>query len=156
MERKPLMPKPRQLGVKTLEFQLNIGVVRGYGHDNAGGPASPASQVAEDWQEIAEAMLREYGVYPAGVVLPGRTLYPEKYGCPRGGEITVTISGLANPKFLMSAKNPDGPGYVADLNGWRFAVEMAAEALRKKLNQTTAYLTFRKVRFTYLTAEITS
>lgn len=156
MDRKPLMPKPRQLGVKTLEFQLNIGVVPGYGHDNKDGPVSPEQRVASDWQEIGEVMLKEYGVYPAGVVVPGRTVYPARHGCPWDGEVTVTISGLANPKFLMSAKNPDGPGYVTDLNGWRFVVEMAAEALRKKLNQTTAYLTFRKVRFTYLTAEITS
>lgn len=153
MDRKPLMPKPSQLGVKTLEFQLNIGVVPGYGHDNAGGEVG---QVAADWQEIAATMFREYGVYPAGVVVPGLTVYSVDHGCPRGGEVTATITGLANPKFLQVVKNLDRPGYRTDLDGWRFVVEMGAEALRKKLKQTTAYLTFRKVRFTYLTPEITS
>lgn len=150
-------PKPRLnrslLGVRTLEFQLNIGVVRGYGHDNKDGPISPAAKVAEDWQEIAEELFREYKVYPAGVVTPGVTLYPSQYGCPRGGEVTVTVTGLANPEHLLVVKD-EAAGYSTDLDMWRYVVAQAAERLRKKLEQTTAYLTFRKVRFTYLKDEI--
>lgn len=130
--------RPDLLGVKTLEFQLTVGVVPGYGHDNPAGRVSPAQQVADEWQRISEDLFADYKVYPAGTVVPGRTLYPTEFGCPKGGETTVTVSGLANPH------------YVDNLDMWRFVVEKAADRLRKKLGQVTAYLSFRRVRFQYL------
>lgn len=120
----------------TSQFQINIGVNAGYFHDNAKG--SPRVEVARLWQEIAERVYQKAGVFVAGVVQPALTVYRKEWGCPEGGEDTVTVTGLRNPEFQK------------DEAVWRQCVRDVALDLGKALDQTTVYLTFSEVDFIYI------
>lgn len=128
--------------LKTTEFTINIGLTPGYHHRNETAVTQDFAQkaVGRIWQELAEQVYRKLGVYVAGVVIPAQTVYRTDWGCPVGGEVTCTISGLHNTQVAKPARY--------DL--WKWAVKEIARLLGERFQQTTVYLTFRPVEFHYL------
>ena len=128
--------------METSKFELNIGVTPGYFHKNEG---TGEQSVEALFQEIAEEVYKATNIAVAGIVTPAKTVYRTEYGCPPTGEDTFVITGLLNLTFIANHESP-----VAVDFEWRKAVTTIAEKLRKKLNQTTAYLSFSRVWFIYL------
>lgn len=137
---------------KTPRFTLTIGVIPGYFHENkpphwkgewGGHPEeTPDITVARLWDHLIKSTMDDHGSvgYVSGVVTQGLAVYAREHGCPAAGELVVTISGVANPKFIP-------PGLV---NEWKAAVAQLAGELATLLQQKTAYLMFDEVEFTYL------
>ncbi len=124
---------------KVPQFRLDIGFNEGYGHDNEF--KVDIVWVTAWYQKIARDVFLETGVYVAGVVHLTATVYNDDWGCPKGGEQTASVSGLANPH------------YIQDVEAWKDAVRLLCQRMRKQFKQTTAYLTFQEVEFEYLRDE---
>ena len=123
---------------KTIKFSIAIGVVAGYGHNNEVGE-SAVDIVAKAWQKAAADYFATTGVYPSGVVTPGKVVYHTDWGCPAGGETVAVISGSANPQF------------TEDMAAWKEAVIAVAKAVKAELQQTTVSIEFQEVEdFVYL------
>jgi hypothetical protein len=122
----------------TTEFSLDIGVNPGFFHDNA--VKDPLKVVADLWQKFAEEIFKDCNVYVAAVICPTKTVYNTAWGCPAGGEDTITIHGVRNPEFTPNE------------DVWKVTVGRVAIRLAKELQQSTAYLVFRKVELLYLKA----
>jgi hypothetical protein len=125
--------------MKTLQFQLNVGTVPGYGHDNQSSHTIHTVSVL--WQQVAQETMESTGVYVSGVVQEARTVYAKAWGCPHGGENTLVITGLYQIALL-------GPDLLAS---WNESVKRVCREVARRLDQTTAYLTFAEVDFEYLT-----
>ena len=123
----------------TEEFSLNVGVNPGYAHNNT--VTHVKNLVATTWQAEAEKVFKKTGVFVAGVVDARTTVYKEEWGCPKGGEDTVVVTGLRNPEFQKDAET------------WMESVKEVCKAVATALEQTTAYLTFTDVDFYYLKPE---
>lgn len=120
----------------TTEFSLSVGVNPGYFHTN--DAKDPLKVVAEQWQKFAEEIFKDCGVYISAVVSPGKAVYRAEWGCPPGGEDTVCLSGVRNPEFQP---NDDV---------WKVTVCRVALRVAKELQQSAAYLSFKKVELMYL------
>jgi len=81
---------------KTIKFSVVVGVVAGYGHNNE--VENAVNIVAEAWQKAAADYFATTGIYPSGVVTPGKVVYHTDWGCPVGGEVVAVVSGSANPQ----------------------------------------------------------
>jgi hypothetical protein len=125
--------------MKTLKFALEIGVIAGYGHDNANADEIRIEDIGRYWQEAAADAVGEHGIYVSAVITgPNRTVYHTDWGCPVGGELTFTITGSANPNF------------VDDVEDWKAAVLCVANMLKKRLQQSTVTVEFSEVQVEYL------
>ena len=120
----------------TTEFGLNIGINAGYFHANE--EKDPVKIVTEKWHKLAEEIFKDCGIYIGAVICQSKTVYRPEWGCPPGGEDTLTISGVRNPEFQTND----------DL--WKIAVSRVAIRLASELQQSAAYLTFKKVELLYL------
>ena len=122
--------------INTTQFTLSIGVNPGYFHNN--NKKDIVTTVTKLWNDLAEKTFEETGVYVSCTVHQTKTLYREAWGCPSGGEDTVVVQGIRNPK------------YSPDEHIWFDAVHKVSFALAKKLDQATAYLYFSQVLFNYI------
>ncbi|MFA5131511.1 MAG: hypothetical protein WC467_03725 [Patescibacteria group bacterium] len=123
---------------KTSKFFASLGVVAGYGHDNAVITADNAVEIAaKAWQQSAAAVMKKYGTYVGAVITSARTVYHKDWGCPVGGEITVAITGECNPEYT-------------ELAAYKAATLKVLKRTAKKLGQSTTQLTFLEVEFEYL------
>lgn len=116
----------------TEQFTLVVGVNPGYDHQN--DEPDPMQVAIDVWNGIVEAEGLISGVTLTAVATNGLALYPKA----ENGEDVIVFTGLRNPVF------------IADSSRWKEAVRRAADAMRRGLGQTTAYLTFQDVDFTYL------
>lgn len=123
----------------TSEFRLNIGVNPGYHHDNE--VKNPVEIVATLWQQMAERVFQQLGIFVGATVTSAKTVYRIEWGCPPGGEDTVLVCGLRNTEFVENDE------------AWRTAVTAVTKKVALALNQKTAYLTFGTVDFSYIKAE---
>lgn len=121
----------------TDSFSATLGVVAGYKHDNV-PCGDPLDIVAATWDAAAELELAAGGLYVPCVATASRTIYRREWGCPVGGEITVTLTGTRNPQF------------DTDSAAWKKAVAKIAERVRVALKQSTAHLAFSTCDSLYL------
>lgn len=114
---------------KSKSFSITIGFVAGYFHGNEsdGKIVNRAKAVALLWQNLAQAHFEEYGVYPSAIVQDSLTVYHQDWGCPKGGEATVTLSGCFKPKDNTET----------ELDRWMIAVRRTAMKLKYQLDQST-------------------
>lgn len=125
--------------MKTMKFTATVGVVEGYHHKNE-GTNNALKVVSNLWQEIAKNVLDGCGVYVSAILSTSVTVYHTDWGCPVGGEETVTLVGEANPAFTV------------DMTAWKEAVIAIVKELKVALKQSTIVVTFSEVdEFVYLT-----
>jgi hypothetical protein len=121
--------------MKTIKFFASLGVVAGYGHDNA---AEPAELIAgKAWQTAAAAVMAASGTYIGAVISRSKTVYNVDWGCPVGGEDTVLITGECNPQYTK----------LAD---YKSAVVETLRQTALALGQSTTQLCFLEAEFEYL------
>ena len=79
--------------MNTLHFEIITGIQKGY-KNLIPNYADTENVVSHLWQKNA---LEEYGksnIYVSAVIKRCYTVYHEERGCPKGGERTVSISGV--------------------------------------------------------------
>jgi len=126
--------------MKTLSFRIVTGVESGYHHDVKGvADNSLVFKVSKLWQELAASEFDKSEIYVSAVTQPGSVVYHNQWGCPRGGESVIVLSGSANPNF------------IEDLGQWKETVVKLAKQLKKELKQSTLTVEFFETDLVYLT-----
>lgn len=120
---------------KTLRFEIVSGVNEGYFHDNK--YSSVVNFTASLWQKIARKEFETSGVYISAVIKSSKTVYHEAWGCPKGGEETVVITGVANKEF------------VDNIDKWKNTVIKLAKQLKKEFKQSTLTCEFLETELHY-------
>lgn len=120
--------------MKTVKFVSTIGIMEGYGHNNNGETKDFNSL----YQEVAKKIFQETNIYISAVSVQSKTLYNTEWGCPKGGEDTYTISGVANPEF------------ITDMEQYKETVRKVILKLKEELKQSTVTLEFIEVEIEYL------
>jgi hypothetical protein len=117
--------------MKTTQFVATIGPNQGYGHENE----RSADRIRFVWQEEATRYHAASGVLVSGFITTGHTVYRVEEGCPVGGEVTVNVIGVRNPK-----------DHSKDA-AWRKAVSTVAAAVGRRFKQDEVFVTFSAVEF---------
>lgn len=120
---------------KTLRFEIVSGVNKGYFRSNS--KESRLDFVARLWQDIAKEEFEISEIYVSAVIKSSKTVYHENWGCPKGGEETIVITGVANKDF------------VQDIEGWKDVVIKLANKLKKELGQSTLTCEFLNTELHY-------
>ena len=119
------MSSPTLPAYPTFRWTLTLGVTPGYNLDAQTPPDLNA--IGASYQRIAQAVYASSGVYVSATLAESRALYSRDWGCPEGGELTVTFSGSCNLSF-------------AEPDAYRAALEQVARALKAEFRQETALL----------------
>lgn len=122
--------------IRSIKFFANMGVVPGYGHNNV-TEANALDIVGQAWQEAAGHIYSTKNIYITAVLSPARTVYHPDWGCPKNGEITVTITGECNPKYT-------------EPKTYKETVTEVVTLVAKKLQQQTTQICFTEVDFEYV------
>ncbi len=125
-------------------FHVTFGTIPGYGHDNRSRWARDDRNgyVITAWNRAMEQEIAVSGIVIGAVVFPTTTVYPQGYGCPVGGEETVTVIGTRHPHATCSPSE------------WKAAVRRISEGVRRHLQQTTAMIVFSESETVYLTEKL--
>ncbi|MFN0203123.1 MAG: hypothetical protein ACKVTZ_16475 [Bacteroidia bacterium] len=123
--------------MKTIQFFATLGFVAGYFHENQSHEAQPVNEVARIWQQKAAEVYAESQIYIGAVCSLSQTVYHQDWGCPEGGEITVSITGTCNPLYTSTEH-------------YKATTEEVLKRCALALQQSTAQVTFIEVDFTYL------
>lgn len=121
----------------TIRFEIVSGINKGYfnkKHSNI----NSVNFISTIWQEIALEEFKKSNIYVSAVIKPSKTVYNESWGCPKGGEETVVITGVANREF------------VNDIAAWKEAVIRLAKVLKDRLIQSTMTCEFINTELYYL------
>lgn len=120
--------------MKTEKFEIILGVVPGYFHDNENeGDFSFGKKL----QAIQASIFKDTGLYVGVVWRPAMVSYSTEWGCPLGGERVYQLSGTRNPEFAQ------------DKEVYRKAVELLTKVLIDVFHQVTATLEWQEVDLTY-------
>jgi hypothetical protein len=150
--------------MKTLAFCAVFGVIPGYNHVNLhvvvdNGLESLHSfnktniqVVSEAWQAAMQKEFEKTDIVVSAVMTESNTVYPVGFGCPPGGEKTVTVNGHFNPKFIkLKPGFSEASSKKIAFGYYRRAVVRVCEAVRKELKQTTVSVAFYELGdFVYL------
>jgi len=123
--------------MKTIQFFATLGFISGYFHENSAENISPSDEIARLWQEKAAEVYKETNIYIGAVISPSKTVYHEEWGCPKGGEITVSITGTCNPLYTK-------------MEHYKTNVQEVLERCAIALQQSTAQVSFVEADFVYL------
>lgn len=107
-----------------MKWTLTLGVVPGYENTKT---TINLDEVGAIYQTIALRVYEKTNVYVSATLAESRTLYATSWGCPLGGESTVTFSGSHNPAF-------------AEVEAYRNALDEIVRELKEYFKQTTALL----------------
>lgn len=121
----------------TLKFEIVAGFNNGYSGNNK-DKTQQYEYICELWQRIAKEEFDKSNIYVSAVIHPSKTVYNEFWGCPKGGEDTVTITGVANREFVI------------DLAEWKDTVLKLAMILKEELAQSTMTCEFSNIELNYL------
>lgn len=120
---------------KTLKFEIITGVNKGYFHENKN--IDNLYMVSRLWQKLANEQFNSTGIYISASVMECKTVYRERWGCPKGGEDTIRIIGTLNLNFAH------------DIRMWKLQVLNLAKKLKESLQQSTLSCEFSKVEMCY-------
>lgn len=118
----------------SIHWAITLGTNSGY--DLAGQKEPSLDDVVSAYQILADETESETGVYISAVAQPSRTIYKKDWGCPEGGEYTITFTGSCNPFF--SKQEP----YLK-------ALHVLAEKLKEHFQQATLLLEVTPVHIEY-------
>lgn len=117
--------------LKTLHFEIITGIQKGY-KNLIPNYADTENIVSHLWQKNALAEYEKSNIYVSAVIKRCYTVYHEERGCPKGGERTVSVSGV--PIFQDECK----------LDEWKEAVIRLAKKLKEDLEQEYMTCEFMK------------
>ncbi|WP_333859558.1 hypothetical protein [Clostridium sp.] len=120
---------------KTLRFEIVSGVNKGYFHNNK--YRYVVDIIANLWQKIAKKEFEVSGIYVSAVIKSSKTVYHEDWGCPKDGEETVVITGIANKEF------------IDDIEKWKNTVIKLAKYIKEELKQSTLTCEFLETELHY-------
>ena len=121
--------------MKTEKFEIILGVVPGYFHNNE---SEGDKAFGEKLQEVQKGVYDETGLYISVVWRPAMVSYHTEWGCPNGGEKVYQITGTRNPEFCQ------------DENVYHKVTELFAKRLMDKFRQSTVTLEWQEVDLIYL------
>lgn len=122
---------------KTLKFEIVTGIKAGYKNLKA-GEKDKENIVANLWQKNAKEEFEVTGIYVSAVIKRSYTVYNEDFGCPKGGERTVVITGVAYDEYAYNIEN------------WKNTVIVLAKKLKSQLKQEKISCEFMETEFLYL------
>lgn len=122
--------------MKTERFEIIMGVVAGYFHNNEKSEGDKS--FGEKLQEVQESVFNDTGLYISCIWKPAKVSYHVAWGCPVGGEDVFQISGTRNPAF------------VQDKEVYRKVVELLTKKLMETFHQKTATLEWQETELNYL------
>lgn len=99
------------------------------------------NKAREKWQEYAKEFYDLNYVYVSAISVDSRALYNIEWGCPNGGEYTMTFHCTANPEFIK------------DLDKYEEGVLYITKRLKRDFKQHTITITKMPVTVCYLTDE---
>ena len=128
---------------KQIAFSATFGVIPGYAHDNGLPENTTAGEILTNaWTAAMKAEFEASKIGVGGVIAESRTAYNPDWGCPKGGEVTATVTGESNPEF-----DKDSEAYKA-------AVLRIVKAVKCELKQSTVRVAFHDVSdYVYLTKD---
>lgn len=121
----------------TLRFEIVSGVNKGY-FTEENKTIDNLNLIGSIWQKIAKEEFEVCDIYISAVISSSKTVYHELWGCPKSGEETVIITGVANKEF------------VKDLDEWKQCVLRLAKKLKSELGQNTMTCEFMNTELYYL------
>lgn len=141
----------------TLGFTATFGVNKGYHHNN--NVFSDLTVFGNLWQRVMQEKFDSDKILIGCVIHDSKTVYPIGFGCPPGGENTVTVSGQYNPEFLP--KLDAGYAFLkreiclnVQLDQLKKVTIDICEKMKELLDQATVSIAFYKVDdFVYLSSK---
>lgn len=121
---------------KTIRFEIVSGINKGYFNESI-NKNDNLTLVGEIWQKIAGEEFEKSNIYISAVIRESKTVYNEIWGCPKGGEETVIITGVANYEFIK------------DIEEWKGSVIRLAKKLKDILGQNTMTCEFINTELHY-------
>ncbi|URZ02292.1 hypothetical protein CLAUR_022890 [Clostridium felsineum] len=119
----------------TLRFEMVTGINKGYFNNNQ--QDFMFDFISELWQDIAKREFEFSRIYVSAVINKSKSVYNEELGCPKGGEYTFVITGVANSEFIN------------DIIEWKNAVIRIAKTLKRELKQSTLSCEFLNTELYY-------
>ena len=120
---------------ETEKFEIVMGVVAGYFHNNEG---DISISFGKKLQQLQAEVMSDTGLYVSAIWRPAMVSYSTDWGCPAGGEKVYKITGTRNPAFAQ------------DAGKYREAVELLCTKLMETFHQSTATLEWQKTELNYL------
>lgn len=117
-----------------------MGVNEGYFHENE---IPTDSKICEDIMGLANKVQEETGIYIGVVVSAAKVLYKEEWGCPKGGEFVVAISG--NNFFCEEGES--------EVVKWRAAAKHLLLRIQEHFKQSTIQVEWVKKTITRYATE---
>ncbi|MDD3121878.1 MAG: hypothetical protein PHC62_00015 [Candidatus Izemoplasmatales bacterium] len=118
----------------TERYEIVIGVVPGYHHNNEEEQVLTLKEVSEIFQEVTETIEPKV----SGVANQVNVVYSTNFGCPVGGEVCYQISCTRNPKFCESS------------DSYYCAVMEVVIQLKELFKQSTVSVSKTKVEYHYI------
>lgn len=112
-----------------------MGVNEGYFHENE---VPTDTKICEDIMRISDKVQEETGIYIGVVATPSKVLYKEEWGCPKGGEFVVAISG--NNYFCVEGES--------EVTKWRVAAKTLLLGIQEHFKQSTIQVEWVKKTIT--------
>lgn len=122
----------------TLEIKAIIGINPGYNHNNELNFDNIEQEFKEYVQDVVEQTYKMYHMHISFNINRTITIYDEEFGCPRGGEVTYTLSSINNPFFNQ------------DLKQYKAAVKNAIKLIAKYYKQSTVSIIYNECNMTYI------
>ncbi|WP_035323047.1 hypothetical protein [Peribacillus kribbensis] len=120
---------------KSLRASIVLGINSGYGENRV---RHTLQKAAEAWQRLAAELYEETQIYVSAAAHQSKTVYHTKWGCPQGGEDTVTFTASANHE------------YVKDINAWKEAVITLTKRIKSEFGQDTVTIEFEDISLVFL------
>lgn len=128
--------KPKKPNNTVIRWTATIGLVPGYGHNN---DLEQIEQLRDKlvtcWFKAMEETKQVTGFTISAVMMPTVVLYPLGFGCPVGGEQTVTLTGSSSPQDSSDL----------NLDKFKRAVERTVKQVQQEMEQKTVRIEFDKV-----------
>ena len=123
---------------ESIHWQITLGLQPGYHTEQQNVPS--LQTVGEIYQNLAESVYQETGIYISASLTPAKTVYRQEWGSPPGGEETVILMGCYNPEFA------EKEAYIAVL-------KQLAGCLQREFQQTTLMLEIMPADIIYMKNE---
>lgn len=131
---------------KSIKVSITVGIYKGYfarnssSSDSQGEPFDKRQlvRVSSVWGMIASKVCSETGVYVSSIISEARADYPEKYGCPTGGEKVYVITSSFNPEYGSSKEE------------WLTSVDKCIQYIKEELKQSTITAEYTGIYLQYL------